>query len=294
MEKPNFGKIVERLEGYSQNLKDNSQIGNSKLILAISEMIKVMGWLSSQQDTNNIQTANLTNEIKTLKDDLGKYSNSSNRESRRMLLLTIALGIVAFFQLFIAYGQYRLTPGATDPLKSDTITAAKTLDLSFERYATSELLIYKPAKLDTTSSRTANYFRTAINEQLEKSVNFASHYNIVRIGMTGWDTAYWIVDRLNGKAYPFPYRAWCINFQRNSSLLVINSKDRIPDREIDPATKHMNCETADETDLLNWGFGPAYFKWENDSLEFIGPKGTIPEINKFWTDFFDQYNTPDT
>lgn len=50
MVEPNIEEIVKKLGDYSKNLKDNYQIGNSKIILAIAELISVMGWASFQQD----------------------------------------------------------------------------------------------------------------------------------------------------------------------------------------------------------------------------------------------------
>ncbi len=108
MEKPDFDEIIHTLQDYSQNLNENHQIGNSKLILAFAESIRVMGWASCQSDTNNTQVANLTEEIKELKSNLATYSKSSNLESKAMRYLTYALGMVAIFQLTIAYWQYRL------------------------------------------------------------------------------------------------------------------------------------------------------------------------------------------
>lgn len=105
MDKPNFEGMVDKLEEYSQYLKDNHQIGNSKLILAFQEMIRAMGWSSSQQDTNNIQIGNLTDELKRLRIDLKKYNDSANKESKRMLWLTVALGAVAILQVLIAVWQ---------------------------------------------------------------------------------------------------------------------------------------------------------------------------------------------
>jgi hypothetical protein len=58
-----------------------------------------------QQNVNNIQTANLINEIKILRENLKEYSISSNTQSKRMYFLTITLGAVAVFQLFISFGQ---------------------------------------------------------------------------------------------------------------------------------------------------------------------------------------------
>jgi hypothetical protein len=44
MDKPNFKEVTERLQSYSQNLNENSQLANSKLTLAFAEMINVMAW----------------------------------------------------------------------------------------------------------------------------------------------------------------------------------------------------------------------------------------------------------
>ena len=92
MPRPNFEEIIKTLQEYSQ-------IGNSKLILADVEMIKVMGWSSAQADTNNIQIGNLTGEIKDLKGKLAIYSESAIEESKAMRHLTYALGVVAVLQL---------------------------------------------------------------------------------------------------------------------------------------------------------------------------------------------------
>lgn len=108
MTKPDFSEIVSGLEKDSQNLKDNGQLGNSKIVHAFAKMIEVMGWESSQRDTNNIQIANLTDELKRLGDDLRIYSASADKESRVMRYLTYAVAAVAILQLLIAYGQYRL------------------------------------------------------------------------------------------------------------------------------------------------------------------------------------------
>lgn len=120
MDKPDFEKIIQELEQNSQNLKDNNQIGNSKLILAFAELIRVMAWSSSQQDTNNIQVANLTEEIKDLKINIKKYSTSADKESKSMRYLTILLGLVAILQLLIAYGQYKLGETQVDAAREQT------------------------------------------------------------------------------------------------------------------------------------------------------------------------------
>ncbi len=60
---------------------------------------------SIQLDTNNIQIANLTEEMRILQSSLKKYSNSANNEGKRMYRLTIFLGFIALLQLYIGYKQ---------------------------------------------------------------------------------------------------------------------------------------------------------------------------------------------
>lgn len=56
----------------------------------------------------------LRDTTKTLIKDLAKYRDAIKQESRRMLLLTIVLGIVATLQIFIVYGQFRLNEAQVD------------------------------------------------------------------------------------------------------------------------------------------------------------------------------------
>ena len=109
MEKPNFEEILSELEEESENLRKNSvHIVDKGIIAAFKRMIQAMAWSSEQQDTNNIQVANLTEEIKSFRKDLEKYSTSASKESNEMRNLTYLLGIVALLQLGIAFGQYKL------------------------------------------------------------------------------------------------------------------------------------------------------------------------------------------
>lgn len=105
MDKPNFEAIVKELEESAQSLNDNARLGDSKITSAFARMISVMGWSSHQSDTNNHQVANLTNEIKDLKDGLREYGNSAKEESNRMFWLTVILGFIAVLQVFIGYKQ---------------------------------------------------------------------------------------------------------------------------------------------------------------------------------------------
>lgn len=60
-----------------------------------------------QQDTSNKQTADLVNQIKTLNTSIALYSNSNNRASNAMIVLTCGLTILALAQFLVAYFSYK-------------------------------------------------------------------------------------------------------------------------------------------------------------------------------------------
>lgn len=113
MQKPNFKEIIKKLEEYSQNLRDNNQIGNSKLILAFVEMIRAMGWSSGQQDVNNIQIANLIGEIQTLRIITSENLDSSRRFARWSLTIAVAAIVTS---LIIGFTQIYLAKIQADPI----------------------------------------------------------------------------------------------------------------------------------------------------------------------------------
>lgn len=88
MKEPDIKEITTRLSEYSQNLKDNNQIGNSKLILAIADMISVMAWTSHEQ---------------------GQYSKTMVDLTKAIVILTIMLLLGLIAQIYIAQKQYYLT-----------------------------------------------------------------------------------------------------------------------------------------------------------------------------------------
>lgn len=102
MSKENYQEIIKKLQDYSQNLLDNAQIGNSKLILAFAEMIRTMGWASEQADTNNKQISNLTDEIKDLKVKLSIYSNKSEKYTNHLIILTWLLVTLTFLLFLVS------------------------------------------------------------------------------------------------------------------------------------------------------------------------------------------------
>lgn len=113
MTKPDFKEIAEDLRTHAKNLQDNARIGESKIVLAVAEMIPVFEWSSSQQDTNNIQIANLTEEIKTLKGITAENSVSSKRVARWSLVLAV---VAIFVSLVIGGVQIYLAKIQVDPI----------------------------------------------------------------------------------------------------------------------------------------------------------------------------------
>lgn len=90
MEKPIFEEVILVLEKHSQDVKDNGQYGNSKLILAYVEMVKVMAWQSSQQEINNVQTTGLIEEISALR----VVTEEANRNSEKLEVANYRLQMI--------------------------------------------------------------------------------------------------------------------------------------------------------------------------------------------------------
>lgn len=141
MQKPDFKEMIERLEEYSQNLKENSQLGNSKLILAFVEMVRAMSWSSSQQDTNNIQIANLIGEVKNLKDITAAEAQTSARSSltsNKLAWIAIVIALISSgftaWNAFLANQSVKLTiqPRADYYLMPSSATSSDMYILGIE------------------------------------------------------------------------------------------------------------------------------------------------------------------
>lgn len=154
---------------------------------------------------------------------------------------------------------------------------------TFDKYQVTSLLNSALKNLDIDSNKYARMFKTRIREELEKNgINFAGHYSIVSVGMTGWGENYYIIDRNNGEAYTFPYWAYDLMFRKDSNLIILNPKDMIF-REMRSMPDYIdNCgyKMAESSPLVL--HRPFYFIWENNELKLIGPFNIKPLINKFW------------
>jgi hypothetical protein len=108
METPDFEGIKERLHNYSSNLLENHQVGSSKTILSLAELITVIAWSAKKQEEQTHETLELSSEVRALKDNLKTYSESAEAESLRMRSLSAVVGIVACLQLLVGWWQYEL------------------------------------------------------------------------------------------------------------------------------------------------------------------------------------------
>ncbi len=140
------------------------------------------------------------------------------------------------------------------------------------------------ADLDTASNPTANEFRTAIRGNLTEGINFGGKYTIVGIGMTGYGTNYFIVDRTNGKAYDFPYFAGArLDYRKDSDLIIMNPRDKLLEllSMSDDPTKYCYIEQQQEFADLR----PFYFIWQSNEAILLDPKNLKPKMNEFFATF---------
>ncbi len=164
-------------------------------------------------------------------------------------------------------------------------------EFTFNRYKITGELETTPVDLDVDSSKSARMFRTLIRQDLkDKGVNFAGHYTIASVGLTGWQESYWIVDRSNGKAYELPYAPYALDFRNNSNLLIMDSRDIILNRLNDMKGEYISpCINIDRYDIQPseiTDLKPFYFLWQNDKLILLAPKTIDPPVNNFWSEYF--------
>jgi hypothetical protein len=71
-------------------------------------------------------------------------------------------------------------------LKNDKLSETET----FEKYSINDIYTGQISELDLSDEKT-NLYRTALRTGVkEQGVNFAGHYSIVNVGMTGWGNNY--------------------------------------------------------------------------------------------------------
>jgi hypothetical protein len=166
-------------------------------------------------------------------------------------------------------------------LRADTSSTMFT----FDGYPVPSTRATRPAPLDPSSLTSARTFRTKLREALDTAgINFAGHFAIVEVGMTGWGPNYWIVDRRTGRAFEFPYKATYLAFTDSSRLVIMDSKDAIVRALRQMGDYHEACSNIGarrHTDLR-----PFYFRWQDGRIEQLAPAGITPPRNTFWKDYF--------
>jgi len=158
--------------------------------------------------------------------------------------------------------------------------------ITFDQFSIRENFTKKPADLDFLSVPSASAFRAKIGEELKRvGVNFAGHYSIVSVSVTDWGDNYWIVDRNNGKAYEFPYKATYLEFKKDSNLIIMDSKKSI----------EKGMETMDSAldvcayigPVRHYDLRPFYFTWKESGTVQLEPQKLTPPANTFWLEYFE-------
>lgn len=128
-----------------------------------------------------------------------------------------------------------------------------------EQYPVGEMYTGKVAKIDLSNGFIATRFKGVIESAMKNGVNFAGHYIIATVGMTGVGDMLIVVDAENGKAYPFPYVSQTgFSFNKDSSLLVVDPIEKL--KESAPSCLYDQASAR-----------PYYFVWENNKFTLIGP-----------------------
>jgi hypothetical protein len=140
--------------------------------------------------------------------------------------------MIKIIALFILFGLVCCKP---EKIKKEKIpTKAKTSMLKFDPKINFKLFevnvqnINKNEKLDFSSNKEANHFRTRLTEAFKSEViNFAGHYTFVYWGCGSNSKAGMVIDRLNGKIYDAPTTSLGYDFKANSTILIINPPDKM-------------------------------------------------------------------
>lgn len=165
-----------------------------------------------------------------------------------------------------------------DDLKNDNLYKKET----FEKYKVEDLYTGLIANLDL-SNKVARLYKTALSQAIkENGVNLAGHYFVVSVPMTGQGENYFIVDVKTGKVYSFPYEATFLDFQRDSSLIVMNSKEAIENYMVGVKDEVDKCISTGVVGLYYSDLRPVYFNWENGKLNLIGPENPLLIEDDFW------------
>jgi len=201
--------------------------------------------------------------------------------------IIIFVGISGF--IFYSYSKKQQAPlkvcGEAYRLQSEAYATDRLADTeTFEKY---KMPVYagKLTNLNLkTSSEKAKFFRTWINANMSNGgINFAGHYSIVHVGMTGWGLNYFLIDRITGEGVPIPFQIRYLKTLPDSSLLIINPKDLIYSDIIGDTEFVCGEESTGNYGEYYSDLRPYYYNW--DGTKFV-PLGNKANINPFWERYF--------
>jgi hypothetical protein len=161
-------------------------------------------------------------------------------------------------------------------------------EFTFEKFAVSHEEVANPAPIDLRTSRSAREFKTKLTESVTAAgINFAGHYTIGEVGMTGWGRNYWIVDRRNGRTYEFPFKPHHLDFRPDSRLVIMDSKESIMNEMRSTEDWRFMCAYRNlGTPSFYYDLFPVYLEWKNNEWKVLAPKNSTPLKNVFWKEYF--------
>jgi hypothetical protein len=206
-----------------------------------------------------------------------------------ILALVLSAGILALYARRRRPADAVSLAGPRTECLADLAAQAAYLDREsyfrdhvFARYPASTDPTLHPAPIDINSSPLTRAFKSRLREAVDShGVNFAGHYSLVGVGMTGWGMNYWIVDRITGRAREFPFHASFLDFDVHSTLIIMNARDSI--RSLLNENRVGGCFFLNQEKVSD--LRPFYFQWRNDTLSLLAPEGHAPPVNSFWLDY---------
>jgi len=196
-----------------------------------------------------------------------RHSSPTNEEPRINVAKYLAL----------SKGCEELSKAQIKAYEEDTLVKSETFDkYKVAVYEGSLAMFNREISLGK-----AKEFPTRINEELDfTGINFAGKYSLVSVGMTGWGENYFLVDRTNGKAVPFPFQVMHLGIRKDSSLLVINPKDLVFSGL---ENLESTCMSTGNLDEYYVNLRPYYYVFDGTTFVQLG---NAAKVNTFWEGVF--------
>ena len=187
------------------------------------------------------------------------------------VVIAVGLLVLSIFVFFVNYKKNETNSFVSESCFNKVITHLEkfpTLAV-FEDYPVAKIYSGFPAKLDLNSGSYTKQFYTRIVSRLSNGVNFAGHYTIEDIGMTGQGYFMGVIDVETGKVYDFPFEnaELSYSYKNNSKLIIVDSKEAIIEYTASDglSKKSSYCTDTGSHSFVN-EILPRYYLWENNKF----------------------------